>query len=184
MLVTYSLVYYLQAMLTPTRIEPLRGLCLNSKHLPLPKYIRHEKKLMERENTLAYWGIATITALNSFMATGVNFTKIFCTFFCSKILLQSIYISAIIWLNFCLILLVLNIAKVGIILHLFAKVCLTLKALKIIRAKAAHLWHRKCWWKRLLPKKYKPKLLANNSCAKNIGTIKLLIKYWWNWHLV
>jgi len=30
----------------------------------------------------------------------------------------------------------------------------------------------------LLPKNYKPKLLAHKSCAKNFGTKKLLVKYW------
>ncbi len=56
--------------------------------------------------------------------------------------------------------------------------------------------HAATWWqfhqhfmssfcvKILSPRNYKPKLWAHKSGEKNFCTKKLVVKYWWNWHLV
>ncbi len=70
-LFTFTLVFYLQARLEPTRMELLTGLQAHSKLLALPKNIRLEWKWMKVANTLAYYDMAAIDAVKTLTTAGV-----------------------------------------------------------------------------------------------------------------
>jgi hypothetical protein len=62
-----SLVYYLQPMLEPIRVEYLEGHHTNGKFLALPANIRLGWKGLPGTNTLAYHDTATIMTVKSFI---------------------------------------------------------------------------------------------------------------------
>jgi len=69
----------LQARLQPTRVEPLKELLCNARHLAFSANIRVGRQRLTEPNTLAYYDTAIIMSIKSFTVQDPvwKFTKLF-----------------------------------------------------------------------------------------------------------